>query len=792
MIKNYLLIAIRSLAKNKLHTTINVVGLSVAMACCILIVLFVEFELGYDRQNRRADRIYRMALGLEANTWAISAFPIGFLLQDNFPEIETFTRIKPAEVFVRNTERDIKQKEKVFYADSSVFDVLDIKLISGNAARALSEINSMVITPERARIYFGDEDPMGKTLTLMNDKTVYTITGIFQPLPSNSHVHMGIMVSSDNLEPMRPNSPNGWNYYTAHYTYLVLPANTDHMAFAKKISEFMDKNENLQPGMRKNDLRLQPLTSIHLYSNLGLEIEANGNMNTVYTMAAIGFFILIIACINFMNLTTAQSLKRAREVGIRKAVGSRRSQLIFQFLSESIVVSLSALVLAIVILYFAIPEFNSLSNKELVLNPVQNASVLGWLALVTLFVGVLAGVYPAFVISSFQPSEVLKGKFTANVKGQRLRQGLVIFQFAIAFIIIVGTFVIDSQLEFMLNKDMGFNREQVLVIHMPKDSVGDETVKTEMTRIPGVVSATRFIEMPGRMVRTTMFWHEGVEPGKAANLYAFSGDADLLKTLEMKMKTGEYFQPDPKQYFQEFILNETAVKHFGWTPEEAIGKPFAFGGERGENPGRIVGVVEDFHFKHLHDKIDPLVLYMSPNYEGAFLALKIETQNLNQVVEAAHDTWSRLIPDQEFEYEFLDESFDKLFNEEKRLGQLFGVFSTLAIIISCLGLFGLASFTLEQTRKSVAIRKVMGASVASILVLMSRGFLKLVLVGMVIASPIAWYVMTQWLGSFAYRVGMGWVVFAYAAAMAIVVAVLTISYHSFRAATNNPVNSLKE
>lgn len=792
MIKNYFLIAIRSLTKNKLHTFINVIGLSIAMACCLLIVLFVQFELGYDKQNRRADQVHRMALGLEANTWAISAFPIGFLLQDNFPEIETFTRIKPAEVFVRNSERDIKQKEKIFYADSTVFDVLDIKLLKGNPNLALAEINSMVITPERARVYFGDQDPIGKTLTLLNDKTEYKITGVFEPLPSNSHVHMEIMVSSDNLEMMRPNSPNGWNFYTAHYTYLVLPKGTDHLAFAKKISEFMDKNENLQPGMRKNDLRLQPLTSIHLYSNLGLEIEANGNISTVYTMSAIAFFILIIACINFMNLTTAQSLKRAREVGVRKAVGSKRSQLIAQFLSESVVVSLAALMIAVVILILAIPAFNNFSGKVLVFDPIQEPSTLGWLVVITVFVGVMAGTYPAFVISSFNPSAVLKGKFTANVKGQRLRQSLVIFQFAVAFIIIVGTFVIDSQLKFMLEKDMGFNREQVLIVHMPKDSVGDETVKNEMSRLPGVVSATRFIEVPGRMVRTTTFWHEGIEPGKSANLYAFSGDADLLRTLEMKMKVGECFHSEPKQYFQEFILNETAVKHFGWTPEEAIGKPFVLGGERGDNPGRIIGVVEDFHFKHLHDKIDPLVLYMSPNYEGCFLALKVESNDLQQVVHSVRDAWSKLLPSYEFEYEFLDESFDRLFNEEKKLGQLFGFFSTLAIIISCLGLFGLASFTLEQTRKSVAIRKVMGASVSSILILMSSGFLRLVAIGIAVATPLAWYVMNQWLGGFAYRVNMGWVVFAYAAIMATVVAVVTISYHSFRAATNNPVNSLKE
>ena len=791
MLKSYLLIAIRSLQRNKLHAFINIVGLSIGIACCILITLYVQHELSYDRQNKDANRIYRLALNLEANNWAISAFPLGELLKDNFAEVEKYTRIKPADIIVRESNANIKNKEKVFFADSSVFDVLDIALLKGDPATALAEINSMVITPEKAKVYFGDADPIGKTLTLLNNNTEYKITGVFKPLPSSSHVHMQVMVSSDNFGPMRPGSPDGWSYLTNHYTYLVLPSGIDHLAFAKKISEFMDKFQELTDDQPRNQLILQPLTDIHLTSNRGLEVEANGSMNTVYIMSAVAFFILIIACINFMNLTTAQSLKRAREVGVRKVVGSRRSQLIGQFLSESVIISFIALVLAIVILTAVIPTFNETSGKEINFNPLENSFILILFASITFFVGILAGTYPAFFLSAFKPTHVLKGNFISGKSGQLMRKGLVVFQFAIAFVIMVGTYVIYAQLDFMLNKNMGFDREQTVVLTMPRDSVGDLTLKNEMLRVAGVQQVTRFLEMPGKMVRTTNFWYEGVKDNVPENLYFFSGDTDLLATLNMKMKVGEYFHPDTQQFGREFVINETAAKHFGWKPEEAIGKLFNFG-QRGDNPGKVIGVIEDFHFKHLHDKIDPLIMHLEPSYEGTFMAVRMKSDNIKDMVAKLESTWKAVLPNHEFEYQFLDETFDKLFDEEKRLGQLFGIFSSLAVFVSCLGLFGLASFTMEQKRKSIAVRKVLGASISDIVTMMSKDFLMLVLMGLIISAPLAYWAMTQWLNGFAYNVGFTWIVFAYAALIGGLVALGTVSYHSLRAATNNPVNSLKE
>lgn len=553
----------------------------------------------------------------------------------------------------------------------------------------------------------------------------------------------------------------------------------------------MDKYQELTPEQPRNQILLQPITSIHLYSNRGLEVEANGNVNTVYIMSAVAFFILIIACINFMNLMTAQSLKRAREVGIRKVVGSRKSQLVFQFLSESVVISFIALLLSAAVLILILPQFNTLSGKNLVINPLENGLVILIFVAITFFVGVVAGTYPSFFLSAFKPTSVLKGNFVSNLKGQLLRKGLVVFQFAIAFVIMVGTYIIYAQLDFMLNKNMGFDREQTVVLTMPRDSVGDESVKNEMKRLAGVEGVTRFGEVPGKMVRTSGFWFEGAKDNKAVNMYHFSGDVDLLQTLSMKMKAGDYYKPDTKQFYKEFVLNETAVKHLGWTNENAIGKLINFG-ERGTDPGKVIGVIEDFHFKHLHDKIDPLVMFLEPHYEGQFMAVKVKSNNIKEMMAQIEQTWKQILPQYEFEYQFLDETFDKLFDQEKRLGQLFGVFSGLAIFVSCLGLFGLASFTMEQNKKSVAVRKVMGATVSNIVVMMSKDFLRLVIIGLVIAAPVAYYFMNKWLDGFAYNVGFTWIVYLYAALAGLAVAFGTVSYHSLKAATSNPVNALKD
>jgi putative ABC transport system permease protein len=790
MLKSYFLVAIRNLRRNSLHSTINIVGLAIGMTCCILITLYVQFELSYDRQNKRAEQVYRLTVDLEANNWAISAFPLGQLLKDNMPEVESFTRIKPTEILVQNSVSKIRNKEKIFYADSSVFDVLDIHLIKGDPSTALAGMNAMVLTAEKAKTYFGDADPMGQTLTLLNDTTEYRITGIFEPLPSASHVHINMMVASDNFDPMNPKSKNGWNYLTNHYTYVILPKGTDRIAFEKKISSFLDVKQEVKAGDRKNVLHAQPLTSIHLHSDLGLEAEANGNLNTVYILSAIAFFILIIACINFMNLTTAQSLRRAREVGIRKVVGSKRTQLVFQFLSESVVISCISLALAVVLVAGIMPAFNTMTEKAIILNPIENGKVAAIFLGITAFVGLIAGTYPAFFLSNFKPTAVLKGSFVGNFKGQLLRKSLVVFQFAIAFVIMIGTYVVYDQLNFMLHKNMGFDREQKLILQLPQDSLTQASLKNELLRLSAVQGAAGMLEVPGSMVRTTGIWYEGARDEKNANVYTFSGDPDLINTMGMTMLQGKYFTHETRKYYKEFVINETAARHFGWTTETSVGKMMDFG-RRDSIPGVVVGVVKDFHFKHLQEAIDPLVMYLEPNYGGRFMIVSIKSANMKETLAQVENAWKK-VSSADFEYKFMDESFERMFDQEKKLGQLFGIFSALAIFISCLGLFGLASFTMEQSRKSVAVRKVMGATAGNIVVMMSRDFLKLVLIGMLLAGPTAWFAMNKWLQGFVYNVGFGWIVFLYAGIAGLLVAFGTVSYHSLKAATSNPVNSLKE
>jgi len=793
MLKNYFKTTLRSLLRNRLYSIINIVGLSVGITSCIVLTLYVQFELSYDKHIPNADRVYRMAIDLEANNWAISYFPAGRLLQDNFPEVESFTRFKPVEPYISQNGVDNLVSEKIFYADSTVFDIMNIPLLQGTPETVFNDANSIVLTRKKAKQFFGDTDPIGKTLTTQSGEQTYMVTGIIEEPVSATHAHLEMIASSNAFAPMRPEFENGWNYLTNHYTYLRLNEHTNPIEFAETITKFIYDHLEIPEDQRTDVIRLQPVLDIHLYSDRGLEVEANGNVRNVYIFSIVAFFILLIACINFMNLTTAQSLKRAKEIGIRKVVGSKKEHLIFQFLSESVIISFIALILAFVFLTFIIPIFNEVTQKSLTIDPQENPSILMLFCGLSLFVGLISGVYPAFFLSSFSPNKVLKGKFATNITGQYVRKTLVVFQFAIAFIIIVGTYIVQDQLSFMMNKDLGFDKERLLILKMPSDSVGIATLKTELLRLPEVQSATKFAEKPGYMVRTSGLWREGIDDEQAENIYLFSGDADMMNTLDLNLKEGQFFREESERYYKEFVLNEAAVKKYGWTKEEAVGKMMDFG-QRSDDPGVVIGVIEDFHFKHLESAIDPLVMFKGPdqNFEGRFLALKLSTDDLQNALEKVETTWAGFVPAHPFNYEFMDESFDKLFKQEQDLLKLFALFAGLAIFISCLGLFGLASFSIEQSKKSFAIRKVLGASTFGLLNFFSKEFLKLVGIGILVASPLAWYIMQQWLNNFAFHVSIKYHIFLVAAGSAILISVVTISFHSLKAALANPVKSLKD
>ncbi|MEQ8927749.1 MAG: FtsX-like permease family protein [Fulvivirga sp.] len=791
MIKNYLITAFRNLLRNKSFSIINITGLAIGMTCSLLISMYVLFELSYDKFNRNADLIYRAAVDLEANNWAISTFGLGALATESFPEIENYTRIKPIEAILINENSDTRIKQKLFFADSTVFDILDIKLIKGDPKTALTKSHSIVLTPERSKAFFGDEDPIGKYLITSRQPVPFKVTGIFEPLPSNSHVHMDVMVSSLSFPPMRPDFDNAFGFLTSHYTYFKMNAEIDPTSFGRKVSLFLDEHFELTDDDYKNHIIFQPLTSIHLTSDRGLELEPNGSYKSIYIFSSIAIFILLIACINFVNLSTAQSLKRAKEVGIRKAIGSSKLQLITQYLGESILISLVAFLISIGLIVLLLPSFNDFIGKQLSINPIDNPTIGLTFILVSLMTGILAGLYPAFFISSFDPAKVLKGSATGISKGQVFRKALVVIQFAIAFIIMVGTYTVYSQFDYMTNKDLGFNRDQVLVIDLPNDSIGDLMVKNKLQTLAGVESITRLNELPGNMNNTSNVWYEGAETDRGENFYLFSADEDLIETLDLKLLVGRYFQQGTQQYRNEFVINEKALRHFGWRLEEAIGKQMNLQ-TRGESPGVVVGVVQDFHFKHLNNEIDPLIMYLSPEYESRFMAIKINSNHIGSTIESVRNTWDELVPQHEFNFQFLDSTFEGMYDQEQKLSEMFGLFSGLAIIISCLGLFGLTSFTLQHLRKSVSIRKVLGASTSSVTLLITKYFLKPVIIGMVVAIPIAFYLTKTWLEGFAYNIGFSWESLLYAMLVGLAIALLTIGQQCYKAANESPIKSIRQ
>ncbi len=792
MILNYIKIAIRNLRKYRFYTAINVLGLAMGIASSVLIALYVQFEMSYDKHIANHDRIYRIVTNLEANDWAISAFPLGALLQDNFPEVESYTRIKPIQSFMAREGSDNLVEEKLFYADSTIFDVLSVNLIVGDKDQVFDKQNTVVLTKEKSLQIFGIENAVGEMLQLHPNGRVFEVTGILAMPQSSTHAHMEIIASSAAYSPMQ-DEEHGWDYLTNHYTYVVTPSKFDPVSFGDTISNFLNRRFEVSSDEFGYDIELQALTDIHLHSNKGLEIEANGNYRNIFIFGGIGFLILLVACINFMNLSTAMSLKRAKEVGIRKVLGSHKKQLIGQFLTESVTLSLVGLAIAMLILIFVIPEFNSITGKDLTINPFENPQLLGILGIIILSVGFVAGVYPAFFISGFLPTKVLKGNLATDKGGIIVRKILVIFQFAIAIVIMISTVIINDQLDYMVNKDLGFKKDNILLLRLPNDSIGDATFKQEISRIAEVESAARFNEKPGHMVRTSSIWFEGHPDDQALNMYLFSGDEDLLETLELTLLQGSYFEKGSENYYSEFVINEAAMKEFGWTEDEAVGKQMNFGGRgEGEELGYVIGVIKDFHYKNFENPIEPMVIYLADNYEGRFLALKLNTPEPQIAIEKVKAKWAEVLPEHPFNFEFMDESFHQLFVQERDLVKLFGIFSTLAILISCLGLFGLASFSIEQSKKNMAVRKVLGASIGGLIGLFSIDFLKLVLIGIVIAVPGAWYFMNSWLGNFVFRIELNPIAFIIAGIGAVVIAFVTISYHSLKAALTNPVLSLKE
>ncbi|MDB5133498.1 MAG: hypothetical protein JWP37_101 [Mucilaginibacter sp.] len=794
MIRNYIKTAFRSLTKNKGFTAINVLGLSVGLATCLLIVFYVVDELSYDNYNINANRIYRITEVAKLNgneaAYAGSEKPLMDAIK-SFPEIEKTARfiptntlfLSPQKFYVRKGTNNI-QERNIVYAESGIFDVFTLPVISGKPS--LNEPHTAVITESTAKKYFNKIDVAGQTLTI-NDTSQYKITGVIKDIPSQSHFNFDFFLSYSSIPEYRA---GGWGYGGMHNYVLLKPG-----ANIKKIESQMQAiaYKNYPSSMHTNGNYLKydltPLLNLHLRSPSQYELMERGSIQYVYIFSVIAIFILLIACVNFMNLSTARSSNRAKEVGVRKVLGSARKYLIAQFLTESILVTLASTIIAVALAWLLMPLFNQMAAKHLSFTTHSLTWLLPSLLVVVVVIGFLAGSYPAFFLSAFQPIEVLKGKLAAGFKGGFLRSFLVVFQFSISIFLIIGTLVIYNQLSYIHNKNLGFNRSQMLVIKNT-NVLGKQAkiLKQKVKQMPGVVNATMSAYLPTGEDRsmTGLFPVLPIDIKQDVLSEFWPVDEDYMNTLGIKLIAGRNFSNQMASDTASMIVNEAFVKRFGF--KDPLNKT-VYRDSYGIQPYHIIGVMKDFHFSSLRDAIKPVALVYNED-RGAITA-HVNTANLSSLMSQIENKWKELSPNQQFTFSFMDQDFDATYRSEQRIGTIFISFSTLAILIACLGLFGLAAYAAEQRNKEIGIRKVLGASVSAIVNMLSLDFIKLVFISILIASPLAWFIMNKWLQDFAYRVNMSWWTLTIAGLVAVLIAFVTISFQSIKAALANPVESLR-
>jgi putative ABC transport system permease protein len=802
---NYLKIAIRNLKKNKGYSFINIFGLAVGIACCILILLYIQNELSFDKYNKNYDRVYRVHLdakiGNNRLNIASSCAPCGPAFVREIPEVENFTRIRNYGFPVMRYKDKAFSEERFYWVDSTFFNVFTVHFIEGNPNTALNQPNSVVITESIAKKYFGNEDPMGKILNADKRKD-YLVTGIIKNFPVNSSFHFDFLSSLSTY-----NVQNDQNWLSNNYeTFILVRKGVNFKDLSKKVYDVskehiapqVDKvlgvtyDQMLKGGSRYNYV-LQPLGDIHLKSHLSDEIEPTSDILYIYIFSIIAFAILLIACINFTNLSTARSSGRAKEVGIRKTLGSNQILLIKQFLTETILMSFIAMLFAILIVELFLPTFNFIANKHLALNIFSNYYSVPLLILFILLVGFIAGGYPAFVLSSLIPVKVLRSGTHKSPSKSLLRNVLVIVQFSISIILIVGSFIIKSQMNFIQNKKLGFDRNQILIVKKT-DDIGKyiNSFKNDIAQISSVANVSNSNSIPGELFGDSAFKREGASSTEIHDIKLLPTDYDFIRTYQIKMKDGRFFSRDFASDTMAVVLNEEAVKTFGI--KDPVGKIIEQIGNTPETSikYKIVGVTDDFNFESLHQKIEPLIFMLyHPNNFGRFVSVRFTPKNIKSTIEDISAIWHKYAGNQEFQYSFFNDEFAKLYASEQRTGQIFSVFSVIAIIIACLGLLGLAAFTAEQRTKEIGIRKVLGATVPEIIFMLTKEFTKWILIANIIAWPIAYFFMKGWLENFAYRINMNVWVFILSGVVALLIAMITVSYQAIRAAMANPVNALK-
>lgn len=785
MFKNYLLITLRNLKKNSTFSMLNILGLAVGMAIFILIALYVQYELSFDKYHDKADRIYRVIREGKAFTPAA----LGPELKEKIPEVELVTRLLYSNNVLVTYEQNNFLEDNFYWAGPETFNIFSIPFISGSPKTALNDPGSIVLSQTMAGKYFGEEDPMGKTLTIL-ERIPFKVSGVFKDMPANSHFIMNFVVPFKTYFQITGNDINGWssNY---SYTYFLLQEGADPREMESKIAPLIEYPLMKSSGAKEpypQYFFIQPMLDIHLHSHLMQEIQANNDIKYIILFSSVAFLILLIACVNYMNLATARSLRRSKEVGLRKVVGAHKRQLILQFLGESITMSALAVFFSILLVILSLPLFNNLVQRQLNLNPIQNPYLFLGIIVLALFVGLLAGSYPAIRISSFKPASVLRGVFTRSPRGSSLRNGLVLIQFSITIILIVCTLGVRNQLNFIKNMDMGYDRDQIINLRVRGRDVFQniQTIKTELLQNSNIIAVSTSDRLPNNIDTFTSRNWIGRELEKPIPIFYNTVDYDFVDLFGMEIVQGRNFSRDfPSDEAGAFLLNETAVKIAEW--ESPIGRKFTHWSGKS---GVIVGVIKDFNLRSLHNPIEPLYLCLDTS-DFSNISLKIKSTNIPATIDYVKGVMKKFSPSYPFSYSFFDEVFERAYFTEQRIGRIFGAFSFLGIFIACLGLFGLTAFAAEQRTKEIGVRKVLGASDSKIFLLLSREFVKWVLFANIIAWPVAYYAMNSWLQNFAYRVHLGVAAFIIAGVAALLIAYITVSYQSIKSARTNPVNSLK-
>ena len=786
MLLNYFKIAFRNLSRHKAFSLINIAGLAIGMACSIFILLWVRDELSYDQFHEKADRIYRLTCNAGEFKAAVSPAGFAYDLKSQLPEIKSLTRIsKPQSALFSFGDHKFQEKN-IIYADSNFFELFNFPMIRGNIKTALDKPDGILITTDMARKYFGEEDPIGKIIRKDNQEN-YKVTGVLANIPSNSHVQFDFIIPMSAIEKTDYDLSNHvWTNFN-YYAYLLLDKNTNRSLQAlSKLAVEMDNFFRSKVKDFDVNFHLQPLRSIHLTPGLQVDLPGHGNIQYVNIFFIVALFILAVACINFMNLATARSARRAKEVGLRKVVGARRFQILSQFLGESVFISLVSFAVALLLVWALLPAFNLLADKSVRMQSLDAKFLISLLGL-AIATGLISGIYPALYLSGFNASKVLKGKGKSSGGNLVFRNTLVVTQFIVSIVLLVGTVVVYRQLQFIKNMNLGFEKRNLLYIPMTGELWNkQDAIKSELKQHPLTSDYSIVSDLPTNLVTGTVnINYEGKDPKSQVVIPSMDVDENFANVFQMTILNGRSFSTVFKADSSNFVVNEKLVQIMGKTVQNVVGKPLSFGGTK----GIIIGVVKNFNFKPIQQPIEPLIL--RPNKYGGFIFVRTKPGGTEATIKTLEKICQQLNPAYPFDYAFLDEDLANLYKGEQRIGSLFNVFAILAIFISCLGLYGLSAFIAEQRTKEIGVRKILGASVFNIVYLLSGNFTRVILIAIIIALPISWYAVHQWLQGFAFHIEIGWGIFVLGALAALIVAWCTVSYESIKSAVSNPVNSLR-